>query len=107
MIPVLLGATFIIFAMVFAIPGDPTAGLCGDRPCPPNFVAAFRAQHGLDEPLHVRYATYMSNLVRGDLGTNFRDIKVADELKQRFPTTAKLALMAVIFEAVIGILAGV
>jgi oligopeptide transport system permease protein len=107
MIPVLLGATFIIFAMVFAIPGDPTAGLCGDRPCPPNFVAHFRAQHGLDEPLHVRYATYMSNLVRGDLGTNFRDIKVADELKQRFPTTAKLALMAVIFEAVIGILAGV
>jgi oligopeptide transport system permease protein len=107
MIPVLLGATFIIFAMVFAIPGDPTAGLCGDRQCPPNFVAAFREQHGLDQPLLQRYGTYMGNLLQGDLGTNFRDIKVADELKQRFPTTAKLAFMAILFEAVIGIASGV
>jgi oligopeptide transport system permease protein len=107
MIPVLLGATFIIFAMVFAIPGDPTQGLCGERPCPPNFVAAFREEHGLDQPLLQRYATYMGNLAQGDLGTNFREIKVADELKQRFPTTAKLALMAILFEAVIGVTSGV
>lgn len=107
MIPVLLGATFIIFAMVFALPGDPTAGLCGERQCPPAFVAKFREDHGLNDPLPVRYATYMSHLVRGDLGTNFRDIKVIDELKQRYPTTAKLAAMAIFFEAVIGVLAGV
>ena len=107
MIPVLLGATFIIFAMVFALPGDPTAGLCGERQCPPAFVANFREQHGLNDPLHVRYAKYMGNLVRGDLGTNFRDIKVVDELKQRYPTTAKLALMAIAFEAIIGVAGGV
>jgi oligopeptide transport system permease protein len=107
MIPVLLGATFIIFAMVFALPGDPTAGLCGERQCPPAFVNNFREQHGLNDPLHVRYAKYMGNLLQGDLGTNFRDVKVADELKQRYPVTAKLALMAIIFEAVIGVLAGV
>jgi oligopeptide transport system permease protein len=107
MIPVLLGATFIIFAMVFALPGDPTAGLCGERQCPPAFVNNFREQHGLNDPLHVRYAKYMGNLLQGDLGTNFRDIKVADELKQRYPVTAKLALMAIFFEAVIGVAAGV
>lgn len=107
MIPVLLGATFIIFAMVYALPGDPTIGLCGERPCPAAFVAEFRAKHGLNDPLHVRYLTYMGNLLQGDLGTNFRDLKVVDELKLRYPTTAKLAGMAILFEAVIGIIAGV
>jgi oligopeptide transport system permease protein len=49
----------------------------------------------------------MGNLVQGDLGTNFREVKVADELKARFPTTAKLAFMAILFETIIGITAGV
>jgi oligopeptide transport system permease protein len=107
MIPVLLGATFIIFVMVYALPGDPTIGLCGERPCPPAFVAEFRAKHGLNDPFLLRYVTYMGNLVQGDLGTNFRDIAVIDELKLRYPTTAKLAGMAILFETVIGIIAGV
>ncbi len=107
MIPVLLGATFIIFAMVFALPGDPTAGMCGERPCSPGFVASFRAEHNLNDPLPTQYAKYMTNLAKGDLGTTFRGEQVSDELTQRYPTTAKLALMAIIFEGVIGVLAGV
>ncbi len=107
MIPVVLGATFIIFTMVFALPGDPTAGLCGERPCAPGFVANFREVHGLNDPLHIRYAKYMGNLATGDLGTNFRGIEVRDELEQRYPTTAKLAGMAIVFETIIGIFAGV
>jgi oligopeptide transport system permease protein len=107
MIPVLLGATFIIFTMVFALPGDPTAGMCGDRPCSPSFVAKFKAEHNLNDPLLVRYGKYMANVARGDLGTNFRNVKVADDLKQRYPTTAKLAGMAIAWEAVVGIAAGV
>jgi oligopeptide transport system permease protein len=93
--------------MVFALPGDPTQGLCGERQCPPAFVANFREVHGLNDPLPVRYAKYMGNLLQGDLGTNFRNNSVADELKQRYPTTAKLALMAIAFEAIVGVLAGV
>jgi oligopeptide transport system permease protein len=107
MIPVLLGATFIIFAMVFALPGDPTAGMCGERPCAPAFVAKFRAEHNLNDPLPTRYAKYMGNLAQGDLGTTFRDVKVSDELEQRYPTTAKLAGMAIVFETIIGVIAGV
>ena len=34
MIPVIILSTFLIYAMVFAMPGDPTAGKCGERPCP-------------------------------------------------------------------------
>jgi oligopeptide transport system permease protein len=107
MIPVLLGATFIIFAMVFALPGDPTAGMCGDRPCSPTFIAQFKKEHNLNDPLLVRYGKYMANVAQGDLGTNFRNIKVQDDLKTRYPTTIKLAGMAIIFETVLGIIAGV
>ena len=107
MIPVLLGATFIIFTMVFALPGDPTAGMCGERPCTPSFVAKFKEEHNLNDPLLVRYGKYMANVAQGDLGTNFRNIKVQDDLKTRYPTTIKLAGMAIIFEAVIGVVAGV
>jgi oligopeptide transport system permease protein len=107
MIPVVLGATFIIFTMVFALPGDPTAGMCGDRPCTPSFVAKFKEEHNLNDPLLLRYGKYMANVAQGDLGTNFRNIKVQDDLKTRYPTTIKLAGMAIVFEAVIGVIAGV
>src|SRR6476660_3473647 len=79
MIPVILGATFLIFAMVFALPGDPTAGKCGERPCPPAYVAKFRQEHNLNDPLLVQYGKYVG----------------------------KLVLMAVLWETLIGILAGV
>lgn len=107
MIPVILGATFLIFAMVFALPGDPLAGKCGERPCPPAYAQAFREKYNLNDPLLVQYGKYLGNLAQGDLGETYNGIKVADQLKERYPITAKLALMAVAIEAVIGIIAGV
>ena len=107
MIPVILGATFLIFTMVFALPGDPLAGKCGERPCPPAYAAAFREKYNLDDPLPVQYGKYVANLVQGDLGETVNGIKVTEQLQQRYPITAKLALMAIVFESVIGILAGV
>jgi len=107
MIPVLLGTTFLIYAMVFAIPGDPTAGKCGDRACPPAVVAAIKEKYHLNDPVPVGYAKYMSNVVQGDLGENRFGIPVADDLKNRYPTTLKLAGLAVLIETIIGILAGV
>jgi oligopeptide transport system permease protein len=107
MIPVLLGATFIIFAMVSFLPGDPTAGMCGERPCSPAFVAKFRLEHNLDDPFFTRYFKYLGQALQGDLGTTFRGVKVSAELEQRYPITAKLAGMAILFEAIIGVVAGV
>ncbi|QKE84044.1 ABC transporter permease [Arthrobacter sp. NEB 688] len=107
MIPVILGATFLIFAMVFALPGDPVAGKCGERPCSAAYRAAFIEKYNLDDPLPVQYGKYVINLAKGDLGTTSSDIPVADQLKLRVPVTAKLAFMAILIEAVIGILAGV
>ena len=107
MIPVVLGATFLIYAMVFALPGDPTAGKCGERACPPAYVEAFYEKYNLNDPLPVQYAKYMGNVLQGDLGENQYGNSVSSELKDRYWVTAKLALMALVFEGVIGVLAGV
>jgi oligopeptide transport system permease protein len=106
MIPVALGTTFLIFAMVFAT-GDPLAGRCGERPCSAAYAQAFTAEYHLDDPLLVQYGYYMGKLVQGDLGTNFFGNKVSTELLDRYPTTITLALIAVAFELVVGVLAGV
>jgi oligopeptide transport system permease protein len=106
MIPVIIGVTFIIYVSVYAL-GDPTVGRCGERACPPGYIAKFRADYNLDKPLIVQYLLYMGNLVQGDLGTNFYGNKVLDELASRWPTTLRLGTMALVIETVIGITAGV
>jgi oligopeptide transport system permease protein len=107
MIPVVIGATFILFCLVFALPGDPTAGRCGDRPCPPAYVAAFRAEYHLDKPLLVQYGLYLGRLLHGDLGVNFYGNTVVSELAARYPVTLRLAFIAVLVEIFVGIAAGV
>lgn len=107
MIPVLIGATFIIFAMVFALPGDPTAGKCGERPCSDSYVAQFRADHNLDDPLPIQYGKYVANLAKGDLGINYFGYSIADDLKQRYAVTTRLATVAILVEIFAGITAGV
>ena len=106
MIPVIIGSTLLIFVMVFAL-GDPTAGRCGERACPPAYIAKFRADNHLDQPILVQYALYLGRLLHGDLGTAFSGQKIGSELLLRWPTTIKLALIAVVFEAVVGIVAGI
>ncbi len=107
MIPVIIGATFLLFVLVYALPGDPWVGRCGERDCTPAYIEAFKREYNLDKPLLVQYLLYLGKLVRGDLGTNFYHNSVAGELAARYPTTLKLALIALVFEAVVGIAAGV
>jgi oligopeptide transport system permease protein len=107
MVPVVIGTTFVIFAMVWALPGDPFAGKCGDRPCPAAYVSVMTDKFNLDEPIFVQYALYMGNLLQGDFGETFSGVQVVDELQLRYPATLKLALLAIVFEILIGITAGV
>jgi ABC-type dipeptide/oligopeptide/nickel transport system permease component len=106
-IPVLLGASFLIFAMVYALPGDPIRALAGDRPLSPGVVAQLRDDFNLGDPLGIQYVKYLGDLVQGDLGTDFRGRPVLDTITQRLPVTAKLTLVAVLFETIIGLVAGV
>jgi oligopeptide transport system permease protein len=106
-IPVLIGASFLIFAMVYALPGDPIRALAGDRPLSPGVVAELRQEFNLNDPLMVQYGKYIGGLFQGDFGTDFAGRPVWDLIERRMPVTATLALVAVVFEAVIGIIAGV
>jgi oligopeptide transport system permease protein len=106
-IPVLIGASFLIFTMVYALPGDPIRALGGDRPLPPAVVAQLREAYNLNDPLVVQYVKYIGALLQGDLGTDFRGREVSETIAMRLPVTAKLTVVAILFEAVIGIIAGV
>ena len=106
-IPVLIGASFLIFAMVYALPGDPIRALGGDRPLAPAVVAQLRAQFHLDDPLVVQYFKYLGGILQGDFGTDFRGRPVLETVEQRLPVTAKLTLVAILFETIIGVTAGV
>lgn len=106
-IPVLIGASFFIFAMVFALPGDPIRALAGDRPFPPAVAAALREEYNLDDPLLVQYGKYIWGLLQGDFGTAFNGREVADIIALRLPVTVQLAVVAIIFTAVLGLTAGI
>ena len=58
-IPVLLGASFLIFAMVYALPGDPIAALIGDRRISPAVVAELKERYNLNDPLLVQYGKFL------------------------------------------------
>jgi ABC-type dipeptide/oligopeptide/nickel transport system permease component len=106
-IPVLIGASFIVFTLVYALPGDPIRALAGDRPLSPAVAAELRDRYNLDDPLVVQYGKYVGNLVQGDLGTDFRGREVSETIQQRLPVTVKLAVMAILIEAVAGLAAGI
>ncbi|MGW1680896.1 ABC transporter permease [Saccharopolyspora sp. NPDC002376] len=107
MLPVLFGVTFLIFALVYAMPGDPVAALAGDRPLPPSAVEALRERYHLDEPLITQYLLYMGGLLRGDFGTDFFDRPVLEMIAERWPTTLQLALTAWVLKLVIGLGVGI
>ncbi|MGY2003610.1 ABC transporter permease [Blastococcus sp. SYSU DS1024] len=106
-IPVLVGASFLIFALVYALPGDPIRALGGDRPLAPAVVAQLTEEFNLNDPLWLQYVKYVGDLLQGDFGTDFRGREVLDTISQRMPVTVRLALVAIAFEIGIGIVAGV
>ena len=106
-IPVLLGASFLVFAAVYALPGDPIRALAGDRPISPGVMAELRDRYNLDDPLVIQYAKYMGNLAQGDLGIDFSGREVSETIALRLPVTVRLAVVALVIEAVIGLIAGV
>jgi oligopeptide transport system permease protein len=105
-IPVLLGTTFLIYFMVFAMPGDPIVALFGEKTPPPQVLEAVRERYNLDEPFIVQYLLFLAGIFQGDLGISFSGEPVSDILARTFPVTLRLALLSTIFLMVGGILIG-
>jgi oligopeptide transport system permease protein len=107
LVPVFLGTTFLIYVLVWAIPGDPFAGKCGDRPCPDAYIAEMRDKFNLDDNIFSQYLQYLGNLLTGDFGETFSGLQVGELIADAYPTTIRLALLALLIEAVIGLAAGI
>jgi len=107
LVPVFIGTTFLIYVLVWSIPGNPFAGMCGERPCPDSFIAMMTEKYHLDDNVFVQYAKYMGNLLTGDFGETFSGLDVGELISLRYPVSVRLAIVAVAIEAVIGLTAGI
>lgn len=105
-IPTVIGITLITFLLV-RITGDPARFVLGDT-ATPTALAAFRAQHGLDQPLPVQFLTYVAGIARGDLGTSLRyQQPVLGLFAERLPATLELGLAAYALAVLVGVSVGV
>lgn len=107
MVPVVLGTTFFIYAMVFALPGDPIRRLAGDKPLPEATYEALRHRHHLDQPLIVQYGRYLAGLFHGDFGETIDGQPVGRIIGDAWPVSVQLAFTAWLFLIVVGMTLGV
>ena len=99
----IVGAVTLLLALTILIPGDPATILLGPRATPQN-IAALNARMGLDLPLHQRLALFLSQILRGDLGTDvITDRSVAGLIGSALPNTAMLAVASILLAIAIGI----
>lgn len=107
MIPVLLGISLLVFAMLELSPGDPAQIILGMK-ATPEALDNLHEQMGLNDPFWLRYIRYIGNVLRGDFGTSWRtSLSVIDEIIQRIPVTLRVALGAMFLTVLIGIPVGI
>ncbi|MCR8548722.1 ABC transporter permease [Salipiger sp. P9] len=106
-IPVLLGITVIVFAIMALIPGDPATAILGSYATPEN-VEKLNRDLGLDKPAVQRYFIWLFNMMQGDFGRSFSlNRPVLDEVLDRFGATLVLAGTSFVLCSLIGVAAGV
>lgn len=107
MVLTFFGATFIVYALMFANQDDPLQALAGERPLPDNVRQALTERYHLDEPFIMQYWYYMKGLLTGDFGTSLTSRKIGEMMAQAWPVTIKLALISIVIAATVAVVAGV
>ena len=105
-IPVFLGAALILFVLLQLRPGDPILNLAGNKPVSQDVRDALAAQYHIDDPWYAQMFYFVKGAFTLDFGNTFAGQPVFDLIKQTFPVTVVLALMALTIDAVLGILIG-
>ncbi len=106
-VPVLLLISIVAFSLLRLAPGDP-ALLSVGMEAPPEALANARAEMRLDDPVWVQYWTWLTDLVRGDLGTSYSDkAPVTEAIGDRLPVTLQLAALALLLIVIVGVPLGV
>jgi len=102
-IPTLGGVLVAVFLLLYVAPGDPVQQMVGER-ADSVTIARLRAELKLDEPLPVQFAAYAGGVLRGDLGRSYITGRpIMQDIRERFPKTAQLALAAMSVAIVLGI----
>ena len=106
-LPVIFGVSVLTFVLMILVPGDPAQKLLGQR-ASPEAVQELRTRLGLNDPPVQQYLRIMGDVVTGDLGRSIvTRTSVAEEIRNRFPVTLKLALLAMLFSTVVGVGVGI
>jgi len=103
MVPLLLGISIVLFAVIQAAPGGPEGALLeSGRFIDPEVIEAYRVRLGVDQPVHVQYARWLGAAVQGDLGVSFSTTRpVAEMILERLPATLELMGAAFLLAAVL------
>lgn len=106
-LPVMLGISLIVFAMLQIAPGDPASTLGGEDATQED-VEAIRHKFGLDKPLYIQYGIWLGHVLRGDLGRSIVTRRpVLTEIRSRVRPTAELATGAMILATLVGMFIGI
>lgn len=107
-LPMIIGSSLIVFCIFEFSRIDPVRRMLGERSNNPEVVANLRKDFGLDRPAPERYLKFITGIFQGDFGKSMATRQpVADELRERFPATAELALFALILSAGGGLIFGI
>src|SRR5215470_3719148 len=107
LLPILVLSSFITYSLGALSNSDPAATILGQDAATPAAVAHLNHVLGLDKPLVVQYWDWLSQAVRGNLGTSyFTQIPVSQSISQRLPVDLSIAILAVILAVIIGGTAG-
>jgi len=110
-IPLVLGIVTITFVMMRLAPGDPMNIYLEpqrQRQVDPEFIELLRQKYGLDQPIHVQYVRWLSAVSKGDFGESFRHRRPVNRLlAETIPYTLQLTVLALLFDALLGITLGV
>lgn len=107
LIPVLLGITFVTFALARILPGDACFAVIGEKATAEQ-CAQFRQRQGLNDPIPVQFARYLGDVLHGNFGVSLKDGRqVTDIVLQRLPMTIEITIGAMLFSTFFGVLLGV
>jgi dipeptide transport system permease protein len=108
LIPTFFGVSFVSFAFIRLLPGDPVVAMAGQHQPPPAVYAEIMHRYGFDLPIWQQYLIYLGQLAHGDFGRSIVSLRpVWREFFLRFPATLELSLCAVILAIVVGVPAGI
>ena len=109
MIPLALGISVVIFAVIQAAPGGPEGSLLETgRFIDPEIIESYRRRLGVDQPLHIQYFRWLSAVLTGDLGISFSTTRpVAEMILERLPATLELMATSFVLAAIIAMALGI